>query len=121
MRHFLRVVSNEKSAPDLASEILKRTSGNPLFVSEIAKHLGEIDRQGSTEARSIDERMSRIPEGVRTVISMGLAGLSKESLIFILNINTPIHSILICNEIIKSIPRWRKRIWPQIKAYIARN
>jgi class 3 adenylate cyclase len=82
VKDLIEAISQQESGwEEFVRAILRETEGNPFFIEETLRHLGEVGsfyrREGRwvTDARSISEL--GIPEGVRDVIGRRLSRLSE--------------------------------------------
>lgn len=66
---FIELTSGQTPTPEVAAAVFRETEGHPFFMMEVVRLL-------TTEARL--STMSRLPQGVRSVIAQRLEHLSKE-------------------------------------------
>jgi tetratricopeptide (TPR) repeat protein len=81
VRRMLSGIAGQDVPWGLAEAVHRQTEGNPLFVQEVIRYLGEegiIERTGGRwRARSDTPVEMRIPDGLRDVIGKRLSGLSQ--------------------------------------------
>ena len=73
VREFLAVTTGVALTDDAAEIVHRRTEGNPLFVTEVARQLGPQNPAGD------QAWVNAIPEGIRDAIGRRLSRLSEES------------------------------------------
>jgi DNA-binding CsgD family transcriptional regulator len=76
-RAFLRRLSGVDAATGVLESIFEQTAGNPFFVEELVRHLGDEGRDLSEQ--TTDATAWGIPEGVRQVIAKRVLALSGDA------------------------------------------
>ena len=63
---------------ELARQVHDRTSGNPLFVGELARHLAETGALGADASDGTGAAATALPDGLREVIRRRITSLGRE-------------------------------------------
>jgi tetratricopeptide (TPR) repeat protein len=74
---FIEIVSGFDAPESLVSTVHTQTEGNPLFVTEIVRHLVQEGELTQEHVRTRESWEIRVPEGVREVIGRRLNRLSE--------------------------------------------
>jgi DNA-binding SARP family transcriptional activator/tetratricopeptide (TPR) repeat protein len=74
---LINAIAGERTPPEFDEAIHTRTDGNPLFVTELLRHIGDTTggRFRYGDADTADLARLGVPEGIRTVIGQRLARL----------------------------------------------
>ena len=73
-RHLIEATGGHSPTEELVQRIQEHTDGNPLFVNEVVRLLGERDESGSMKGSTSEELA--VPKGVRAVTRQRLRRLS---------------------------------------------
>jgi adenylate cyclase len=82
-RTILSALAQQVAPPAIVRRFLKRTGGNPFFLTELFRHLKEEGRLFDTDnrwSRQIDLDELELPESVRAVMERRLQHVSRETL-----------------------------------------
>jgi hypothetical protein len=74
---FIEIVSGFDAPESLVSTVHTQTEGNPLFVTEVVRHLVQEGELTQEQVRTRESWEIRVPEGVREIIGRRLNRLSE--------------------------------------------